>query len=110
MVICSMFDVYKVTKEGMYQYIDGRIHQDISKKDKLIVVINIDQGDYKKYHDENGCRYISSDADFEEIYIDSIFSYGKYWEDLNAGMSARLICLCDRTIMEGEMLYRIISL
>lgn len=49
MVISGVFHVYKNEKKGIYQYADGHIIRDISKKDNLIIIKNFDM----KYHIEN---------------------------------------------------------
>lgn len=109
MIICGIFHVYKSKKKGIYQYADGHIIRNINKKDKLIIVKSIDM----KYHiencDEKGCLNISSDMEFENVHIDSIFSYGEYWESLNGGMSARLKSLCNLIIEEDDVIYKVIS-
>lgn len=109
MVICGVFHVYKSYEEEGFQYIDGRIIRDIGKKDKLIIAKGIGIKEHIEKCDDKGCISINNIIEYDIVQIDSIFSYGQYWEELNGGMSARLKCLCNSAIKEDDVVYKIVE-
>lgn len=108
MIISGVFHVYKCIKKEKYQYVDGHIIRDIDKKENFIIVKEMDIKKHIRNCDNKGCLEISDITYYEIVKVDSIFSYGEYWECLNGGMSARLTCLCNVEIKEDDVLYKII--
>lgn len=87
MKLAEVFQVYRNHIENNIQNIDGRALDDIGMDDVLLVCKDgVDNGEVLKILD--------------------IISYGKKWETLSKGMTARIRCLCGEEIKENEMIFK----
>ena len=108
MIVEAVFHIYEWKKNGECRLLDGRLLEDICITDELILLENVNIGYYNcKCNDEG--RLVVIDESYEKIRINRIFSYGKYWESLPAGMSARLECHCSIEDLTDLLLCKIIE-
>ncbi len=84
-----MFQVYKNNMENDIQSIDGRLLDEICKDDELLVF-------------KDGVN----NSEVLKVNILEIISYGKKWETLSKGMTARIKCLCGKEIKENEIILK----
>ena len=63
----------------------------------------------KKKCDENERIEICNEENYEEIKIEEIFSYGRYWEELPEMMSAQLRYSCKREDLKSDLVFRIVK-
>lgn len=103
--LSEVFQVYKSAKIGIYQYIDGRLLNNMNIKDKFVIVRSINI----KNCDEKSCLYVDNSANLKYVKIDNILSYGEYWQFLDKGMSAHIKCKCDIEIVKDDLIYKLIS-
>ncbi len=90
------------------QVLDGRVLSDINLKDEIFVVSQ--ENILNFYHSgTQECIEIRDNAYFDGVSIKSILSYGKYWDTINAGMSAKIECECERVIEEYDVIFKCAS-
>ena len=109
MIVDAVFHIYKWEMNKGYKLLDGRLLHDINLTDELIILKNIDIKYYNQNCDEAVGLIIDDDEPYEMVHINSIFSYGDYWESLHAGMSARLECYCNIENLKDLILCKIIK-
>ena len=109
MLVNAVFHVYESEQKGNNQQIDGRLLSDIRIQDRLILLKGADISYYNEYHNFNGYLEIDKDANLELVHLVSIWSYGKYWDILYSGMSARIVCSCEGIIKGNDVIYEIVN-
>lgn len=100
----GVFQVFRCNKIGAGYILDGRLLADICIMDKLFIIKNKDIK--KSYCDSNKLEQIEvcDNAHLSDIDLKGIFSYGKQWDALQGGMTARIECLCDGMIEGNDMI------
>ena len=67
---------------------------------------------YNKFHiencDEEECIELQNIKEFKKIKIENIYAYGKYWDFLCGGMSAKMKCYSHEIIEKEDVLYKIL--
>lgn len=106
-IVNAVFHIYECKKINGCEFLDGRLLHDISLSDELIVLENVDINYYNRNCDKSGMLLVSDDMSYEVVRINKIFSYGKNWESLPAGMSARLECCCSIKGLKDLLLCKI---
>ena len=104
-----VFYVDKCEKNNDFVLLTGRLLQKMNLDDEIIVIENIDYNFVKNNCDKEDCFWINDDMLYNHVQIKKIFSYGVYWESLDAGMTARLDCLCSKNDLKGLFLCKFLN-
>lgn len=92
----EVFQVYKTTSVDNLQYLDGRLLNDMDISREYYIIYN---------SNNDGNSKLNNQCIFKSVKILKIISYGKTWEYLHGGMTARLECDCDIIFKQGDIIY-----
>jgi len=105
----AVFHVYECSRKDEFILLDGRLLDDITKEDELLIIKGIDI-DYLVYNGrDDGILDVDDNFASECVSVHQIISYEREWDKLPGMMSARLVCSCDCDNPKNMVLLKILN-